>query len=77
MHDVVVVREQGRALTAAEFAKLAEIPPEIEWFANLRNPHTPWPISKISGSFRNLSELPDPRSFAQLPARMSSPGAKI
>ena len=40
MHDVEVVKGQGRALTAAEFDKLAEVPPEIEWFANLRNPHT-------------------------------------
>ena len=40
MRNVEVVNGQGRALTAAEFCKLADIPPEIEWFANLRNPHT-------------------------------------
>ena len=40
MNDAEVVKGQGRALTAAEFDKLAEVPPEIEWFANLRNPHT-------------------------------------
>ena len=40
MNDVEVVRGQGRALTAAEFDKLAEVPPAIEWFANLRNPNT-------------------------------------
>ena len=40
MKDVEVVNGQGRALTAAEFYKLAEVPPEIEWFANLRNPNT-------------------------------------
>jgi hypothetical protein len=38
--DVAVVKGQGRALTVAEFLKLAEVPPEIEWFANLRNPNT-------------------------------------
>ena len=27
----------NRLLTAAEFHKLAEVPPEIEWFANIRN----------------------------------------
>src|SRR5437879_220354 len=27
----------NRLLTAAEFHKLAEVPPEIEWFANLGN----------------------------------------
>ncbi len=39
MHDVAVVRGQGRALTAAEFSKLADVPLELEWFANLRNPN--------------------------------------
>jgi hypothetical protein len=27
-------------LTAAEFHKLADVPPEVEWFANISNPHT-------------------------------------
>src|SRR5712691_512174 len=40
MNDMEVVPGQGRALTAAEFYKLVEVPPEIEWFANLRNPNT-------------------------------------
>ena len=26
-----------RLLTAAEFNRLSDVPPEIEWFANLRN----------------------------------------
>ena len=29
-----------RALTAAEFSDLADVPPETEWFANIDNPHT-------------------------------------
>jgi len=29
-----------RLLTAAEFHRLAEVPPEIEWFANIRNRST-------------------------------------
>src|SRR5215813_3300149 len=29
-----------RALTPAEFYRLAEVPPEQEWFGNLRNRHT-------------------------------------
>lgn len=29
-----------RALTSAEFRKLADVPPETEWFANIRNVHT-------------------------------------
>ena len=40
MNEVEVAKGQGRALTMAEFSKLADVPPEIEWFANLRNPNT-------------------------------------
>jgi hypothetical protein len=29
-----------RRLTAAEFQGLAEVPPEFEWFANIKNPST-------------------------------------
>src|SRR5271157_142342 len=30
----------SRLLTAAEFHRLADVPPEVEWFANLSNPNT-------------------------------------
>ncbi len=30
-----------RLLTAAEFHRLADVPPEVEWFANLGDPHPP------------------------------------
>jgi len=29
-----------RLLTQSEFKRLADVPPEIEWFANLKNPNT-------------------------------------
>jgi hypothetical protein len=29
-----------RTLTPAEFYRLADVPPEVEWFGNLRNRHT-------------------------------------
>ena len=30
----------SRMLTANEFHRLADVPPEVEWFANLTNAHT-------------------------------------
>lgn len=30
----------SRLLTAAEFHQLADVPPEVEWFANISNAHT-------------------------------------
>ena len=39
--SAVVLRPQaGRFLTREEFATLASVPPEAEWFANLENPNT-------------------------------------
>ena len=36
----VKVIAKTRLLTAAEFQRLADVPPEIEWFRNIRNSHT-------------------------------------
>ena len=37
---VPIVPNEGRLLTAAEFQDLADVPPEVEWFANILNKHT-------------------------------------
>src|SRR5271155_2195692 len=34
------IEPANRLLTAAEFQKLADVPPEVEWFANISNRHT-------------------------------------
>ena len=39
-----------RLLTAAEFHRLADVPPEVEWFANLSNPSTRPPTKTRSGT---------------------------
>lgn len=38
MPDIVI--RENRALTAVEFQGLAEVPPELEWFANITNEKT-------------------------------------
>ena len=40
MRNTQIVTKTERALTAAQFHTLAEVPPEIEWFANITNPRT-------------------------------------
>jgi integrase/recombinase XerD len=40
MDDTQLVVKGERALTSAQFQALAEVPPEIEWFANITNPRT-------------------------------------
>jgi hypothetical protein len=39
-NKAVTVKESAHALTAAEFHRLSEVPPAIEWFANIRNEKT-------------------------------------
>jgi len=63
MNDVEVVKGQGRALTAAEFYKLADIPPELEWFANLRNPNTRKAYENDLREFRRFIGIAHPEDF--------------
>ena len=63
MRNVEVVNGQGRALTAAEFCKLADIPPEIEWFANLRNPHTRAAYEHDLREFQQFVGMTRPEEF--------------
>ena len=35
-----IIKSENRALTASQFQGLAEVPPELEWFANIDNPRT-------------------------------------
>src|ERR1700677_1253839 len=41
-----------RLLTAAEFQKLADVPPEVEWFANISNRHTRRAYITADGVYR-------------------------
>ena len=63
MHDVEVVKGQGRALTAAECDKLAEVPPEIERFANLRNLNTRAAYENDLQEFRCFVGIELPEEF--------------
>ena len=63
MDDIVVVEGQGRALTTAEFATLADVPPEIEWFANLRNPNTRKAYETDLREFRRFVGIERPAEF--------------
>ncbi len=35
-----IIQKAKTALTASEYQKLADVPPELEWFANIDNPKT-------------------------------------
>ena len=52
-----------RLLTAAEFHRLADVPPEIEWFANIRNRHTRRSYENAIGDFMRFAGIVRPEEF--------------
>jgi integrase/recombinase XerD len=53
----------NRLLTAAEFHKLAEVPPEIEWFANITNPSTRRAYENAIQDFMRFTGIKRPEEF--------------
>ena len=59
----------GRLLTAAEFHRLADVPPEVEWFANLSNPHTRRVYENAVKDFMRFTGIMRPEEFRDHHAR--------
>ena len=56
----------ARLLTAAEFHRLADVPPEVEWFANLSNPSTRRAYENAVGDFMRFVGITRPEEFRTL-----------
>ena len=52
-----------RLLTAAEFQGLAEVPPEIEWFANITNRSTRRTYENAIKDFMRFAGIARPEEF--------------
>ena len=52
-----------RLLTAAEFHRLADVPPEVEWFANLSNPSTRRAYENAVRDFMRFTGIARPEEF--------------
>src|SRR5271156_1134458 len=52
-----------RLLTAAEFQKLADVPPEVEWFANISNHHTRRAYENAVKDFMRFAGIFRPEEF--------------
>jgi integrase/recombinase XerD len=50
-------------LTAAEFHRLADVPPEVEWFANLGNAHTRRAYENAVKDFMRFAGIRRPEEF--------------
>jgi integrase/recombinase XerD len=53
----------ARLLTAPEFHRLADVPPEVEWFANLSNPNTRRVYENAIRDFMGFTGIERPEEF--------------
>jgi site-specific recombinase XerD len=62
--DMLVLRRPNeRLLTRKEFNALAEVPPEIEWFANIENPNTRRAYRNDLNQFMRFVGIAQPEEF--------------
>jgi site-specific recombinase XerD len=62
--DQLPIRISGnRLLTAAQFHRLADVPPEVEWFANLSNPSTRRAYETAVRDFVRFTGIVRPEEF--------------
>jgi site-specific recombinase XerD len=54
---------KARLLTAAEFQRLADVPPEVEWFKNIRNPNTKRAYENAIKDFMLFTGIKRPEEF--------------
>lgn len=52
-----------RLLTAGEFHRLTGVPPEVEWFRNIRNPSTRRAYENAVGDFMRFAGIARPEEF--------------
>jgi integrase/recombinase XerD len=62
-NTTLVVKESARALTAAEFHRLAEVPPAMEWFGNIRNEKTRRAYKSDVQDFMRFVGIQSPEEF--------------
>jgi site-specific recombinase XerD len=59
----IALAPAGRLLTAAQFHRLADVPPEVEWFANLTNRHTRRAYESAVTDFMGFTGIVQPEEF--------------
>lgn len=62
----VAAPAESRVLTAAEFQHLAEVPPEVEWFANIENPNTRRAYKNDVRGFMDFAGIRQLQEFRQV-----------
>jgi hypothetical protein len=62
--DLIAV--ERRALTPAQFGNLADVPPELEWLANITNPKTRRAYKNDAGEFCAFTGLRPPAELRSI-----------
>jgi site-specific recombinase XerD len=65
-NEVVQLADGELILTSAEFNSLADVPPEIEWFANIRSPNTRRAYELDLRDFRRFVGIGRPEEFRRV-----------
>jgi hypothetical protein len=58
-----LITTKARALSAKEFFDLADVPPEVEWFANITNPQTRRAYQSDLTDFMRFANITEPEAF--------------
>jgi hypothetical protein len=74
--DLIELKSQ-RVSTAPEFARLAEVPPEAQWFANLDCAQTKRAYQGDMCAFMSSPASSSPSNFAPSRAATSWPGRRV
>lgn len=61
--SVAAFSTSNRLLTAEDFRRLSEVPPEVEWFANLTNPQTRRAYQNAVEDFMRFTGIVRPEEF--------------
>lgn len=61
--QVVVQTKSERLLTTAQYQRLADLPPEVEWLANIRNPRTRKAYQQGIADFSRFVGIERPEEF--------------
>ena len=59
----IIPARVSRLLAAAEFHQLADVPPEVEWFANISNPNTRRVYENAVKEFMRFTGIVRPEEF--------------
>jgi integrase/recombinase XerD len=62
---------KARLLTAAELQRLANAPPEVEWFKNIRNPSTRHAYENAIKDFMFFTGIKRPEEHARARHRLA------